>query len=256
VRADQVVEDLLGRVLTMCDPDVAVIDPTEWLIDQLAYTDGAKAVDVLTHLMEWEPDFTWEISERLPSGLHRFAWRAWPTSPRYIVSVADGWVETGSDANACNRVLVAWTDSTGAAQSLAVTAQDLADDGLIPTADLDDVGDGLTAGSIRDADRVTLPEGTGSAANAARIGRAVLLETIKPPRAGKATVRRPILDMVTGCQVMPWELEPGYVCRVREKGWDLRVTQVDYDHDDQSMVLTLGTPVLTADQRIARLDAA
>jgi hypothetical protein len=42
---------------------------------------------------------------------------------------------------------------------------------------------------------------------------------------------------------MPWEIEPGYLCRVRETGDDLRITQVDYDDDSCSMLLTLGTPV-------------
>lgn len=252
IYAHQVAEDVLGRMLTMCDPATAVIDSTAFQIDQFTYFDGARATDVLSHLLEWEYDFTWEIGERQPNGLHRFAWRAWSTSPRYVVSVADGWVETGADANVCNRVLMTWTDSAGKRQSLAVTTADLLADGTVTAADLDGVGDGLTPGQIRDADQVDLPDGKGSAVNAARIGRAVLLDTIKPPRQGTITVRRKITDLLTGSEVMPWELEPGYVCRVREKGWDLRITQAEYDHDQQAMVLTLGTPVLTRDQRIAR----
>jgi hypothetical protein len=259
VYAHQVVEDLLGRVLTMCDPATAVIEVPDgggFAIDQLAYVDGTKAGQVLTDLMVWESEFTWEIGERLSNGLHRFGWRRWPISPRYVVSTADGWVQTGSDQNTCNRVLVTWTGAAGAKQSLVVTAQDLLDDGLVTAADLDGVGDGLTAGQIRDADRFTLPDGLGSLANAARIGRGVLLDTIKPPRAGKVTIRGKVLDLLTGNRVWPWELEPGYVCRVREKGYDLRITQADYDHAGQEMTLTLGTPVKTPEERLARLDAA
>jgi hypothetical protein len=53
---------------------------------------------------------------------------------------------------------------------------------------------------------------------------------------------------------MPWELEPGYLCRVRETGDELRITQGDYDdEDDCSMLLQLGTPMLTGEQRLAQL---
>ena len=69
-------------------------------------------------------------------------------------------------------------------------------------------------------------------------------------------MRRPIVDRLTGNTVMPWELEPGYLARVRETGDELRVTLAGYDDDATAMALTLGTPVLTREQRIARIDAA
>jgi hypothetical protein len=69
-------------------------------------------------------------------------------------------------------------------------------------------------------------------------------------------VRRPIVDQLTGHTVMPWEIEPGYLCRVRETGDDMQITQVDYDDDSCSMLLTLGNPVLTDEQRLARLSRA
>jgi hypothetical protein len=248
VLGSQVAEDLLGRILTMCDPTAAQIDVSSFGIDQLAYPDGVKAADVLSGLAEFEPDFLWEILESLPNGKHRFNYREWPTKPRYVVSVRDGWQEKGSDIDLCNRILVRWTDATGQPQTTPVTAADL---GLL--------GQGLAVdeldeqGRTKDADPITLPEGKGSLANALRIGGQVLADKINPSKAGTVVVRRPILDLLTGNWVEPWELEPGYVCQVRETGDNLRVTQVDYDDDPVASTLTLGRPVLTEQQRLAKL---
>lgn len=249
VTASQVVEDLLGRLLTFCDPGTAQIDATTFGITQLAWPDGVKAADVLTQLSLFEPDYLWEILESDDTGKHRFNYRAWPTSPRYEVSTKDGWTERGSDVDLCNRILVTWTDAAGNTQTTTVTAADL---GL--------VGIGLPVDQlgtrVKDADPITLPDGFGSADNATRVGGQILADKINPPKAGTILVRRPIVDILTGNTVMPWEIEPGYLCRVRETGDDLRVTQVDYDDDSCSMLLTLGTPVLTPEQRVARLARA
>jgi hypothetical protein len=249
VLAHHVVEDLLGRLLTFCDPSTALIEATTWEIDQLAFPNGEKAATVLGALDLWEPDMLWEIGAAGPNGLHQFNYRAWPTEARYEVSVKDGWRQTGGDVDLCNRILVSWTDANDKTQTTTVTADDL---GL--------VGIGLPVDAlgtrVKDADPITLPDGFGSEANAIRIGGEILRDKIQPPKAGTAVVRRPITDRLTGCQVMPWELEPGYVVRVRETGDELRCTQVEYTDDDVASTLTLGRPQLTEQQRVARLDAA
>jgi hypothetical protein len=246
VLASQVVEDLLGRVLTMCDPATATIDATTFGIDQLAYPDGVKAATVLTDLADYEPDYWWGIGADGPNGLHEFWYRAWATAPRYVVSVADGWVQVGSDADLCNRVVVYYTDAEGNRQQVVVTADDLGLTGIgLP---VDALGS-----RVKDAEPVTLPDGRGSAANAAQVGAAVLRDKIDPPLAGRVTVRRKILDLLTGCEVAPWELEPGWPVTVREKGITLRCTQMTYVDDSVAATLTLGTPRLTDEQRLARL---
>lgn len=251
VLAHQVVEDLLGRLLTFCDPGTAVIDETTWPIDQLTFFDGVRAAEVLTALSVWEPDMLWEIGETLSNGLHRFAYRAWPTEPRYEVSVKDGWRQAGGDVDLCNRVLVSWTDADGKHHTTPVTAADLGLVGIgLPVDELEEQG------RTKDAEPVRLPDGFGSEANAVQIGAAILRDKLNPPRSGTVTVARPVRDLLTGSMVMPWELEPGYVCRVREPGYDLRLTQVDYDDDAVAATLTLGTPAPTLEQRTARLSAA
>ena len=140
VYAHQVVEDLLGRLLTFCDPWTAVVDTTTFAIDQLAFPDGVKAADVLSALSRWESDYWWAIGASGPTGLHEFTYRQWATEPRYVISVKDGYRETGSDVDLCNRVLVAWTDSLGKQQTTIVTAADLIAAGLILPSAVDALG--------------------------------------------------------------------------------------------------------------------
>jgi hypothetical protein len=243
VLASQVVEDLLGRLLTFCEPSTAQIDVTTFGIDQLAWPDGVKAVDVLSQLSLWEPDYLWEILESFDSGKHRFNYRAWPTTPRYVISVRDGWQQRGSDVDLCNRILVTWTDAFGKPQITTVTATSA---GLIDP----------LPGRTKDADPITLPDGFGSSVNATRIGGQILADKIDPPKAGSAVVRRPILDALTGSMVSPWEIETGYLAQVRETGDVLPITQLDYDDPSCSSALTLGRPVPTIEQRMAKLTRA
>lgn len=236
VRADWVVEDLLGRALPMLDPATAVVDATTAQIDQLAYPDGATARQVLDDLGLWEPDYVWEVLESNTIGLHRFNYRAWPATPRYEISTRDGYSAPGGEVDLCNRVSVYWTDAQGRSQSTIVTS----------------VVEAL-GGRTRDAEPITLPAGLGSAANAARIGAQVLASKSGRARAASAKVRRPIIDHLTHSTVMPWEIEPGYMVRVRETGEDLRLTEMEYDDDECATTLTLGEPVLSTEQRVARL---
>jgi hypothetical protein len=207
VLASQVVEDLLGRLLTFCDPGTAQVDVTTFAIDQLSWPDGVKAADVLGGSSSlFEPDFLWEILETLDNGKHRFNYRAWPTTPRYVVSVRDGWQQRGSDVDLCNRILVTWTDAAGKTVPVPVTAASLGLAGIgLP---VDALGT-----RVKDADPVTFltvwgprrtPPGSVARSSPTRSTH---------PVAGTVVVRRPILDLLTGGMVMPWEIEPGYLCR-------------------------------------------
>lgn len=236
VLASDVVTDLVGRMVADLDPHRVSVAATAYQIDQLAFTEPTRMADVLDALATYEPDFTYEF---LPSasGLYGFSYRPWDTTSRYEISVRDGFEQPGSDVDLCNRVAVGWTDAKGQARTTVVTS------------DVPALGD-----RTRDADPVTLPDGQGSLVNATRLGQQVLAGLASPPVAATAVVGRPILDRVTGRLVAPWEVEPGYLVRVRERGLDLRLTEVNYDHDARAATLTLGTPVLTDDQRIAELE--
>jgi hypothetical protein len=129
--------------------------PTTYHIDSLAFMDAATATNVIEELLKFEPDFDWGIGASTLSGKHSFWFRQWPTQPRYILTDDDGLDLPGSEDTLCNRVAVEWTDEKGKAQVEVVTA------------DVPELGT-----RIKDADKVTLPEGRGSLANAQRIGAA------------------------------------------------------------------------------------
>jgi hypothetical protein len=253
VLASEVVEDLLGRLLIMCDPVSAVIDTTTFGIDQFAYHDGATAAEVLDDLGLFEPDFLWEIGGSVttaPSpgrGLHRFAFRAWPTVPRYEISVRDGYVAPGGEVDLCNRIAVSWSTPKGVKRSTIVTS-------VVPAlGDTVDEFGVVTRIRIRDAEPVALPDGLGSLGHANRIGSQILATKNTPPRAATATVRRPIMDRLLGRLVMPWEIEPGYMAQVGELSQSLRVTETEYVDKDAATDLTLGAPPRTVEQLIAHL---
>lgn len=238
VLAHQVVEDLLGRALDFCDPNTAVVETASYAIDQLAYVEGAKPIQVLEDLGQFE-DMLYEVLESNAAGLHRFNYRAWPTTPRYQLPTTVPVTQQGSDFDLCNRIAVTWTDVNGARRITVVTS-------TVP-----ELGT-----RTRDADPVTLPVGYGSALNAQRIGEQILAAKASPPKSARVTVAEPIVDMLTGAMVQPWEIEPGYLVRVVATGDDLRLTEMEYDDDSCSASLQLGEPMPTTEQRIARLDRA
>lgn len=237
IRAHEVVEDLLGRILTFCDPVTSRIDTTTFGIDQLAYYDAVKAAKVLEDLSTFEPDFLWEVLESNASGRHRFNYRAWPTEHRYTIPPSMVLDQPGSDIDLCNRIAVNFTDLLGKTQVLQVTI-------TVPE----------LGSRVRDAEPVTLGEGQGTWANVVQVGLGILESKKSAPRAATVVLDRPILDMMTGNLVQPWEIEPGYLARLQVTGENLRITEVEYDDDSCTATLTLGYPVLTESQRIARLE--
>jgi hypothetical protein len=199
VLASTVVRDLLGRLLTRFDGPAAVIATTALEIDQLAYPDGASARRVLDDLMLLEPAYFWAAWEILPSGKHRFEWKAWPTTVRYDASVVDGFDSPAVTGEVYNAVTVRWLDGVGASRIVRATQTvDTLDDAGIVSEAFIDVSDEV-----------------GSAANAATIASTFLAEHQKPMNQGTLTITRPIMDLQLGRKVQPWEIVPGTLIRVR-----------------------------------------
>lgn len=235
-----VVDDLIWRAMPYVDKRSVVLAFAA-SIDQLAYPDGATPRQILDDLQVFGPDALWELLEHTGNG-YRFNYRLWPTTSRYEVSTArDGFDAPGGEVDLCNRIAVYWTDAKGARQTTIVTS-------VVPALD--------AVGRVRDAEPIELESGRGSTANAQLIGERTLAAKNKPPRAGTATVARWVLDRDTGRMVGPWEIEAGHLVRVRETGEDLRLTEVEYSDESCSATLTLGTPVLTEEQRIAQLSSS
>ena len=197
--ADDIVADLLGRLLTKYDGAGASITASSHPIDQLAYPDGVTAAQVLADLMVVESGFYWAAWESNTDGLHRFEWSQWPTTVRYEADVRDGFDSPASNAELFNAVTVRWRDERSRIRrtTRTQTVTELDSAGLTRTAFLD------------------LSDDAGSSGNATRAGDEFLAQHRYPPNAGTLTVAAPILDNTLGRMVAPWEIRPGHLIRVR-----------------------------------------
>jgi hypothetical protein len=250
VDADEVVGDLLGRLLPQYDGANASIETTTWPIGQLVYPDGVTPEQVLTDLMQLEPRFFWEALETNPAtGKFRFNWRSWPTSVRYEAGVEDGFTATGSAAGLYNSVLVRYRDSLGQVRTVqrTQTVQVLTDAGVTREAFIDLGDEASTVG------------------NAQQAGDQFLDEHATAPASGRLTIARLILDYVSGRMVMPWEIRPGHLIRVRDlnprpavldatdrDGSSVfRLVSVDYNTSDAATVVELDSPAPSIARRIS-----
>jgi len=233
ILASDVVADMVGRLLTFCDGASARIDVSTYHIDQLAYPDGARAVDRFNDLALFEPDQFAEVLESNAAGLHRFNYRAWDTAPRTVLSTGDGYVQPGSETDQADRIAVYWVNSRGIKKTTVVTA----------------VVEGLTR--TVDAEAVDLGDRAGTAANATRVGEQVLAAQNAVSKAATAVVTRDVLDRYTGARWKPWEHRAGYPSQVQQTGDVLRVTETRYVDNDEAVTLTLGSPARTREQIVA-----
>lgn len=243
VLASEVVADLLGRILTAYDGSGASIATTAYAIEQLAYPDGVTAGQLLGDLMQLEPDYYWAAYEANPAGKYRFVWQQWPTSVRYDASAVDGYDSQGSAAGLYNAVRVRYRAAADEIRTVQRTATvpELTDAGLTREGFID-LGDEMS-----------------TLANAQRAGDQFLVQHASAPNAGRLTVARPIMDLQRACYVMPWEIQPGYLIRVRDilprvdalnpTARDavtvFRATAVDYSTSSASAVIELDSPPRT-----------
>lgn len=240
VLASEVVADLLGRLLPEFDGANASITVTTFGIQQLLYLDGANADKVFTDLMAIETSFGWEALETNPAtGKHRFNWREWPTSVRYEAGAEDGLSMVGSNADLYNEVVVRYRDSLGQVRwvTRTQTVQVLTDAGK-------------TRGGFLDlGDEVSTED------NAVQAGDEFLTEHQYAPASGRLTIARPILDTVSGRMVMPWEIRPGYLIRVRDL--NPRPSVLDATaRDGQTVFKIVGVDYATTDAAVQlELDA-
>jgi len=198
VLSSEVVADLLGRLLPQYDGANATITTGSVQIDQLAYPDGVTPSQVLDDLMALEPDMYWAAWEST-NGDYRFEWVPWPLTVRYEATVADGFDAPAPSLEQYNRVTVRWKDPKGAIRSTTRTQ----------------TVDALTSAGITRETTLDLGDEIGSLANAQQAGDNFLAEHASPPNSGTLTVTRPVLDVVNGAAVQPWQLRPGNLIRVR-----------------------------------------
>jgi hypothetical protein len=248
VLAHQIVEDLLGRLLTEFDGANATVATNTYAIDHLSYPDGVTPAKVLDDLMMYEPGYFWQATDRNSAGKYKFEWKAWPSTVRYEADAADGYRSTGSADGLYNAVTTRWRDSRGWIQTTRRTST---------VAQLDFTRDAF----------LDLGDEVASPTNADQAGDQFLAEHATPPNAGTLTVARPIYDHERGTRVMPWEIRPGNLIRVRgitPNPNSLNVTDrdgvtvfqivgVDYDTSSASATLELDSYSPTVARALAAL---
>lgn len=202
VTSDEVVNDILGRLLPDYDGPNASVAAGTLAIDHLCWPDGISAAEVLDELIALESGaYTWAAWESNDDGLYRFEWKLQPTTVRYEASTVDGFEGPTSASDLYNEALVRYVDWAERRRTRTVT-QDvpaLDDAGITRTLDVD-LGDNVG----------------GSSAQADAAGARALAEHQYPPNGGTLTVARPIRDLIDGGYVMPWEILPGELIRVRD----------------------------------------
>jgi hypothetical protein len=252
VLAVEIVWDLLGRLLDRYDGEAAYIDQTaSYAIDQLSYPDGANAARVLDDLMLLEPAYYWAAWQTLDSGQHFFEWRPWPTEVRYEASTVDGFDAPAQTGEMFNRVSVRYRDPNGASKIVKATQ-------VIPAMD--------NEGIVREA-FIDMSDEVGSAANAAHVANLFLGNHAVPMSTGTLTVSRPVIDLWTGSYVMPWEILPGNLIRVRNvlpridalNATDrdgvsvFKISSMEYNANQASATLELDSYTQTVARAVANL---
>lgn len=249
----EVVADLLGRVLTQYDGANANLIGSGVDIDQLAYPDGVTPEQILEDLAVYDPAFYWAAWESNSAGKYRFEYVPWPTAVRYEADIADGFDSPASAGELFNAVRVRWRDPRGRVRNTqrTQTVQALTDAGLTREAYID------------------ISDDMGSSANAQRVGDNFLLEHRYPPNAGTLRIARPVLDLIQGRMVQPWELRPGALIRVRgvlpwidslnlsdrDGVTVFRVISVEFSAADGAVTLELDSYSRTVARALAKLRA-
>lgn len=254
LNASYVVADLLGRLLPKFDATSAVIDnvTADYVFPaQLAYPNGTTADQVLGDLMTVMPSYYWAAWESTGAG-YRFEWKPWPTSIRYDATPLDGFASPGSAADLYDSVSVRWLDPTGRQRSTLRT---------LPNAT-------LTAAALSRRAQVDLGSAVTGAGAAQQAGDQFLQQNAAPPNAGTLTVARPIFDRQLGHTVMPWDIKPGYLIRVkgvaptvaadstRDGISTFRIVSVSYSDSAHAAVLELDSPSPSFTNTIAALSAS
>ncbi len=198
-----IVNDLLGRML----PDYyagTVSTASGNAVDQLAYTDGATAEDVLADLMAMDPAMRWAAWEPGADNRWRFVWDTWPTTVGLEAEATPGsFTSPGTASDLYNQVRVKWLaagrgSATRPVWSLYTQPLPLLDQ----------------AGIVRSG-VVDLGSQVGSAAQAATAGAAFLAAHKDPTNNGTLRVTGPIVDLEHSRTLQPWEIVAGPLIRVR-----------------------------------------
>lgn len=255
VSAVQVWEDLLGDMLadTFDGPNAQLDAGASYAIPQLAYPDGTTPRQIADDLMSFEPACTYIVGPSTPGvDKYSFKWMARTDIPRYeFITWADDYSAGAQPVDQYNVAVTRWKSPAGVIKTTTSSTQS------IPEMD--------AVGRVRRFFQ-DLTDTTSNTANATQANSTVLNDHRFPQNGGRVTVARPVVDLYTGRRVQPFEIEPGYVCRIvginpsrdalnnnPRNGQTLcRIVNTDYDADSQSAAIDLDSESWSLYRAIAR----
>jgi hypothetical protein len=203
IRADQVVEDMLGTELLNAsfDGSNAQVDlGTAFQITQLAYPNGVTPKQVFDELMNLEQGMTYLVGASNDiNGKYSIKWMERSEAIRYqFYTWIDDYSASPQEVDQFDTAVARWTAPTGLIKQTVSTQS-------IPE---------LTAVGRSRRIYQDLSETTSSATNAAQQNSVLLNDHRFPSNGGKIVISRVVVDMFTGRRVEPWEIEPGYVANI------------------------------------------
>ncbi len=202
IDASVVINDLLGDQLApIYDGPNARIDAGAGnFISQMAYPDGTSPSQVLEDCMIFEPAMTWRVgASNVANDKYSFEWIVRPTEPRYEALLWTDQHSNGTqEVDQYNRAVARWRSPVGNLRITVATQ-------TIP--EMDAVGRVRTF--WQDLSNTTGDEDNAPAANAS-----VLEQHRYPANSGVLTIDRPIVDLLTGRRVRPWEIRAGELVRL------------------------------------------
>lgn len=252
--APKVVNDLLGTILasTFDGPNAQVDTGGGFSIRHLAYPDGVTPQQVLDDLMLFEPGCTYIVGHSNPGvDKYSFKWMARTNNVRYEFSTwADEYSAGAQTVDQYNEAVTRWKSPTGLAKS-TVTTQSIPEMTAM----------GRTRRYFQD-----LGNSTSDLDNATQANTAILADHRYPQNGGQVTVSRQVVDLFTGRRVEPFEIEPGYICRIvgvsptldalnnnpRNGSTLCRIVTTDYDSGSHSVSIALDSEPWSMARAIAR----
>jgi hypothetical protein len=183
----------------------ASIAPGTYQFDQLAWPDGIDGPSFMDELLKFDQALMWGVFEKQTNGKYRTELVERSTEIRYELSIEEGYEDAGAGDELCNVVYVVWTSKAGRPQMTRVPSS-----GVASVPELD------ARGGVPQSKVLKLSEEVSSTAQAVQRGQAYLDSHAAVPNGGKLEIgaRTRVRDLWTGRMVAPWEILPGYVCRV------------------------------------------
>ncbi len=204
VLAHEAVIDALARWCPRFDLANASIATTGTYQHQsLVWPDGINTYDMLQYLMSVEPEFTWGVYEKQPNGLYRFEWRERSTDVRYEIGEQNNidFNLTGGQFNPLTRVWYTGTELLGHYRAVDVVADNpYAAQNIMPT-------------DTRQIDKSNV-DARDWTTDAPALGAAAVTDSQFASTSATATIAGLVLDNFTGRWVKPYQMLPGYICRL------------------------------------------